>query len=193
MLSLSDVCIVEDVARAGEAKADLLGRVSGVARLFSFPNPVDEVSARLVAGGVVVLSAAFVATAWIPLAVVLALGFLARALTGPTLSPWGQLVTRVIRPALPIEVRPTPGPPKRFAQGIGATLSTAAVVAALAFGSVGAAQVLVAMVTVAASLESFLGLCLGCTAFALLMRVGVIPETVCEECANISGRLARSA
>ena len=32
------------------------------ARLFSFPNPVNEVAARLVAGGVVVLSAAELAT-----------------------------------------------------------------------------------------------------------------------------------
>ncbi|WCO65385.1 DUF4395 domain-containing protein [Iamia majanohamensis] len=163
-----------------------------MARLLSFPDPVDEVSARLVAGGVVVLSAAYVATAWTPLVVVLALGFLARVLTGPTLSPLGQLVTRVVRPALPVAPRPTAGPPKRFAQGIGATLSTVAVVAAVGLGAVGAAQVLVAMVTVAASLEAFLGFCLGCKAFALLMRVGVIPESVCAECADISGRLARS-
>ncbi len=161
--------------------------------LLRFPNPVDEVSARLVAAGVVVLSAAYVLTGWTPLVVVLALGFLARVLTGPTLSPLGQLVTRVVRPALPVEARPTPGPPKRFAQGIGAALSSAAVVVVIGFGAVGGAQVLVAMVTVAASLEAFVGLCLGCKAFALLMRVGVVPESVCEECADISGRLARSA
>lgn len=164
-----------------------------MARLFAFPNPVDEVSARLVAGGVVALSVSYVATAWTPLVVILALGFLARVLTGPTLSPLGQVVTRVVRPALPVDARPTPGPPKRFAQGIGATLSTAAVLAVLAFGAVGVGQVLVAMVTVAAALEAFLGLCLGCKAFALLMRAGIVPETVCEDCADISGRLARSA
>ncbi len=163
-----------------------------MARLFSFPNPVDEVSARLVAGGVVVLSPPTWSRGWTPLVVVLALGFLARVLSGPTLSPLGQLVTRVIRPALPIAARPTAGPPKRFAQGIGATLSSVAVLAAVGFGSIGVAQVLVAMVTVAASLESFLGFCLGCKAFALLMRLGVIPETVCEECNDISARLARS-
>lgn len=164
-----------------------------MARLFAFPNPVDEVSARLVAGGVVALSVSYVATAWTPLVVILALGFLARVLTGPTLSPLGQVVTRVVRPALPVDARPTPGPPKRFAQGIGATLSTAAVLAVLAFGAVGVGQVLVGMVTVAASLEAFLGLCLGCKLFALLMRAGIVPESVCEDCADISGRLARSA
>ncbi len=164
-----------------------------MARLFSFPDPVDEVSARLVAGGVVALSAAYVVTGWTPLVVVLALGFLARVATGPTLSPLGQLVTRVVRPALPVAARPTAGPPKRFAQGIGAVLSTVAALVVVGVGAVGVGQVLVAMVTVAASLEAFVGFCLGCRVFALLMRAGVIPESVCEECADISGRLARSA
>jgi hypothetical protein len=161
--------------------------------LFSFPNPVDEVSARVVAGGAVVLSTAYVLTGWTPLLVVLAYGFVARVLTGPTLSPLGQLVTRVVRPRLPIEPRPTPGPPKRFAQGIGATLSVAALVAAVAFDATGLARVLVGAITVAASLEAFLGFCLGCRVFAGLMRVGVIPDSVCEECGDISARLARSA
>jgi hypothetical protein len=161
--------------------------------LFSFPNPVDEVSARLVAGGVVVLSALYVATGWTPLVVVLAFGFMARVLTGPTLSPLGQLVTRVLRPALPIGPRPTPGPPKRFAQGIGATLSVSAMVAVLAFGEVGVARGLTAAITMAATLEALAGFCLGCKIFALLMRAGVIPDAVCEECADISARLARTA
>lgn len=160
---------------------------------FRFPHPVDEVSARLVAGGVVALSAAYVATGWGPLLVVLAYGFVARVLSGPTLSPLGLLVTRVVRPALPVEPRLTAGPPKRFAQGIGATLSLAAVVATFALDAGGAGRVLVAMITVAATMESVLGFCLGCWIFARLMRLGVIPASVCEECADISGRLARTA
>jgi hypothetical protein len=160
-----------------------------VVSVIGFPHPVDEVSARLVAGGVVLLSAAYVATGWLPLAVLLAYGFVARVLTGPTLSPWGTLVTRVIRPRLAFAARPTPGPPKRFAQGIGAALSVAALVAAVVGADV-LARVLVGGITVAATLESVLGLCLGCKVFALLMRAGVIPASVCEECADISGRLA---
>lgn len=160
--------------------------------LFRFPNPVDEVSARLVAAGVVGLSAAYVLTGWWPLLAALAYGFVARVLSGPTLSPLGQLVTRVVRPRLGARPRPTAGPPKRFAQGIGATLSLAAV-AALASGAPGASRVLVAMITVAAALESALGFCLGCWIFARLMRVGVIPEGVCQECADISARLARAS
>ena len=55
-------------------------------------------------------------------------------------------------------------------------------------GTVGALAVLVLFLP-AAGLESIFGYCLGCKAFALLMRAGVIPRTVCEECADISGRL----
>jgi rhodanese-related sulfurtransferase len=57
----------------------------------TFPNPVNEVSARLVAGGVVVLSALTIALDERWLTAVIAYGCLARALAGPTLSPLGQL------------------------------------------------------------------------------------------------------
>jgi hypothetical protein len=36
-----------------------------------------------------------------------------------------------------------------------------------------------------------LGLCLGCVAFSKLMSWGVIPESVCESCADISLHLSR--
>jgi hypothetical protein len=158
-------------------------------RLFSFPNPVNEVSARLVAAGVVAMSVLFVATRWEWILIPLAYGFLARVATGPTLSPLGQFVTRVLTPALPLAPKETPGPPKRFAQAIGATLSTAAFVSAYAFDNVTVAVVLVAMILAAASLESFAGFCIGCRLFAALMRAGVIPETVCEECNDIWRRV----
>lgn len=158
--------------------------------LFAFPDPVNEVSARLVAGGVVAMCAAVTIGGQHWLIAVLAYGFVARVLTGPTLSPLGQLVTRVLTPALPFEERLVAGPPKRFAQGIGATLSTAAAVAQFGFGATGLAVVLVAGILVAASLEAFVGFCLGCWVFARLMAVGLVPETVCRSCADISGRLA---
>ena len=82
--------------------------------LFSFPNPVNETSARLVAGSVAVLSVLTIAfqQGWaIP---VLAYGFLARVLTGPKLSPLGLLATRVVTPRLPVRHRYSPGPAKRF-------------------------------------------------------------------------------
>ena len=155
--------------------------------LFRFPDPVNEVSARLVAAGVVVLGILTIALDQPWLLLVLAYGFVARVLTGPTLSPLGQLVTRVLTPRLPFAPKYVPGPPKRFAQGIGATLSVGAVVLHFGFGLTGAAYVLVAMVVVAATLESVFALCLGCKLFAVLMRVGVIPESVCERCNDLWG------
>jgi hypothetical protein len=152
----------------------------GVRRLLSFPDPVNEVSARLVATGVAALCAATLATRQPLLLVPLCYGFWARALTGPTLSPLGQLVTRVVTPALG-RVRPVPGPPKRFAQAMGAAMSTAAVVAWLT-GHLGASWVLVAMILGAATLEAALAFCIGCKVFALLMRLGVVPARACERC-----------
>ncbi len=157
--------------------------------LFSFPNPVNEISARLVAGGVVVMCLATILLDQPWIIVLLAYGFVARVLTGPTLSPLGQFVTRVVTPRLPFAPRETPGPPKRFAQGIGATLSVAALVAWLAFDDTTVAYVLVGAICVAATLESVFGYCLGCKVFAALMRVGVIPESVCEECNDLWKRV----
>ena len=162
-------------------------------RLFTFPNPVNEVSARLVAGGVVLLTLAILVLQQPWLIAVLAYGFVARVLTGPTLSPLGQLVTRILTPLVPTAPRMVPGPPKRFAQGIGATLSVAAAVAHFGFGATTTAYVLVGMITVAASLESVLGFCLGCRMFALLMRAGVIPAQVCEACNDLSLRRAMTS
>ena len=161
-------------------------------RLFSFPNPVNEVAARLVAAGVVALSVVELTTGHRWLLVPLAYGFVARVLTGPTLSPLGQLATRVLAPNLPFESKLVPGPPKRFAQGIGATLSVAAAIVYFGFGSTTPALVLVAMITVAATLESVFAVCLGCIAFAGLMKVGIIPESVCEECNDIWNRSSPS-
>ena len=122
------------------------------------------------------------------LTLVLAYGFVARVLTGPKLSPLGQLVTRVITPRLPIEPRLVPGPPKRFAQAVGVAFTATAAVLTYGFDAFGAAQVVLGLLLVAASLEAFAGYCLGCKAFALLMRAGVIPASVCEECDDIWSR-----
>ena len=155
--------------------------------MLRFPDPVNEVSARLVAGGVVGLSVLTIVSGQRWLGVLLAYGFVARVLSGPTFSPLGQLVTRVVTPNLSFAAKPVPGPPKRFAQGIGATFSVAACVAWFGFASSGAARVLVGMIAIAASLESVLGFCIGCKVFAILMRIGVSPESVCERCADIRG------
>jgi hypothetical protein len=152
--------------------------------LFSFPDPVNEVSARLVAGGVAVFAILIVSLNLRWATPILAYGFVARVLTGPTLSPLGQFVTRVLTPRLPFAERPVAGPPKRFAQGMGVAFSVTALVLTI-LGYWGAAQIVLSLLIVAALLESVLGICMGCKVFAILMKVGVIPEEVCERCNNI--------
>jgi hypothetical protein len=155
--------------------------------LIGFPNPVNEKAARVVAGGVVALSVAFLASREPWLLIPLAYGFWARVLTGPKLSPLGQIATRLVAPRLG-EPKYVAGPPKRFAQAMGVAFSTAAVLLWFGFNAQLAAWIVMAMLLVAASLESFFGICIGCRVFGLLMKAGIIPEEVCEACADISIR-----
>lgn len=151
--------------------------------VFRFPNPVNEKVARTVAALVVVLTVVILVWPSPWLLAGLALGFWLRVLFGPRVSPFAVLASRVIAPRLGAP-RLVPGPPKRFAQGIGAALSTAALVAFL-LGATTAATVLVLMITAAAFLESAFAICLGCLIFGRLQRIGVIPASVCEACNDI--------
>jgi hypothetical protein len=155
--------------------------------VFSFPNPVNEKAARVVAGVVMVVALVTLLTSAYWLLIPLTFGFWARVLTGPTLSPLARVSMKVIAPRLGAP-NYVPGPPKRFAQGMGAAITTIAAVLSLGFGLDGAATVLVALLVVAATLESVFAFCLGCQIFAVLMRVGVVPEDTCEACANIWAR-----
>ena len=161
-----------------------------MSELFSFPNPVNETSARLVAGAVAVLAVLAIAFQQGWLLPVLAYGFLARALTGPKLSPLGLLATRVVTPRLHVSHRYAPGPAKRFAQTIGAVFTVAATVLWYGAGEHTAALALAGVLALFASLEAALGLCVGCRVFYLGMRLGFVPAHVCEDCAAV---LARSA
>lgn len=159
--------------------------------MLGFPRIVDEVAVRLVAGVVAAASVLTLLTGWAWIVALLAYGFCARVAAGPRLSPLALLVTRVVRPRLRLAERPVPGPPKRFAQAMGAATTTTAAVLLLGFGAP-AGWWLVGAVAVAATLESALGLCVGCRIFALLMRAGVIPEAVCAECADLRLRRAEA-
>jgi hypothetical protein len=160
-----------------------LGSPGGLSAAFAFPNPVNEYAARITAGLVVLLAVTTLLTGsgWGLAAI--ALGFWLRVLFGPRISPLALLSVRVIAPRLG-RVKLVPGPPKRFAQGIGAAMSTAAAIL-LASGLAPAAWLLLAVLIVAASLEAFAGFCLGCAIFGLLQRRGLIPEDVCEACNNV--------
>jgi Domain of unknown function (DUF4395) len=171
-----------------------IGYDANMAGVFTFPNVVNEKAARSVAAGVVLLCVTYLSTGFRWLLPALAVGFLLRVASGPRFSPLGRLAVHVIAPRFGT-AKLVPGPPKRFAQGIGATLSVGALLASFGFHSTGAAWVLIAMIAVAASLEAFAGICLGCTIFAQLMKHGVIPSDVCESCNDITDRLiaARNA
>jgi hypothetical protein len=159
--------------------------------MFSFPNPVNEKAARVVAGCVVIVSLIALATGWLWLTLPLALGFIARVASGPRFSPFGLLATRVVAPRLgPAKL--VAGPPKRFAQLIGATVTGASAIAYFAFSAVGLTQILLVVIVAAATLESVFAVCLGCIIFGWLMRAGVIPEETCEACNNVSLRYSQN-
>jgi hypothetical protein len=152
---------------------------------FSFPNPVNEVSVRITAGGVMLMAALTLAFQQPLILVVLAYGFVARALAGPKISPLARLSVHVITPRLKIAPKYTAGPPKRFAQSLGAFMTVAGVVLTFGFGLTAAAYVVASILVVLAGLESIGGVCIGCQIFRRLMLMHLIPESVCEECANI--------
>lgn len=162
--------------------------------LIGFPNPVNEKAARTVAGGVLTLSiltlvvGALVDHAALWFVAVLALGFIARVLTGPKLSILGQLATKVVAPRLGAP-KLVAGPPKRFAQGIGAFVTVTAT-AFLAAGHPGVTEALLGLMIIAAGLESIFAFCIGCKVFAGLMRIGLVPEATCVACNNIALRSA---
>jgi hypothetical protein len=153
--------------------------------LLSFPNPVNETSARLVAGAVAVLALIAIAFQQGWLLPVLAYGFVARALTGPKLSPLALVATRVVTPRLHVDHRYSPGPAKRFAQVTGAVFALAATLLWYGAGQHTAALALAGVLVVFATLESAFGLCVGCRVFYAAMRVGLVPPSVCEDCARI--------
>jgi hypothetical protein len=164
-----------------------------MADFFSFPHPVNETSARVVAGGVVTMAGAAVALDQPWLLFPLTYGFAARVASGPKISPLGLVATKVVTPRIPVEHRFSPGPPKRLAQAIGLVLSTAALVLHYKLGRPRAAKRVLSVLIAAAALEAGLGICVACKLFAVGMKAGLVPESVCEECNYIWGRHRESA
>jgi len=159
-----------------------------------FPAVVDDITVRLIAAIVLVVALVALATQQWWLYAVLAVDFSLRAALGPKASPFAQVIQRWVRPAVPAPKRPTAGPPKRFAATIGAVMTIAATalwVIHVVTGSSGAltAVVVIGVVMVVfPALESLFGICVGCLLFSGLMRIGVIPDEICLECADITSR-----
>ena len=147
---------------------------------------MNETSARAVAGVVAVLAVVAIAFQQGWLLPVLAYGFVARALTGPTLSPLALVATRLVTPRLPVSHRYSPGPAKRFAQTVGAVFTVAAALVWYVAGSHVVASALLGVIAVFASLEAGFGLCVGCRMFYVGMRLGIVPPQICEECSRVA-------
>ena len=160
-----------------------------MASTFSFPNPVNEKVARVVAAAVALISLVGLLAGWDWLLVLMAAGFWLRVAAGPRFSPLGLIATRLVAPRLG-EPTLVPGPPKRFAQMAAETTTSAGALLVFAFWVGEAAPVVFGIMVVFATLESVFALCVGCQIFALLMRFGIIPEEVCEACADIRLRRA---
>lgn len=158
---------------------------------FSFPNPVNDASARSVALGVVALSVITFATGQAWLLILLTYGFAARVAAGPKISPLGWFAVHVSGPRLKSWEKFVPGPPKRFAQSMGLAFSLAALLTWVSAGWLDARWILLPLIA-AASLEGFAGYCMGCTIFGWLIRAGAIPESICVECADLSARYRRA-
>lgn len=164
-----------------------------------FPAVVDDVTVRLIAGIVLLVVLVMLATQQWWLFIPLAVDFALRATLGPKASPIAQLVTRAVRPRVRALPHPTAGTPKRFAAAIGAVLTTAAALLWVAHLATGSGALLTAVVVIGVvmaifpALESLLGVCVGCIAFSWLMRAGIVPESVCAECADITARLRATA
>ncbi|TGL39744.1 DUF4395 domain-containing protein [Leptospira perdikensis] len=150
-----------------------------------YPDVVNENVTRIVASTVVFLG---VFAILFPNPYVLAfllLGFTLRLSYGPKLEPFAFFTARYLVPWLGISFVASAGPPKRFAQLIGFLFSISAIVFFVLDLTL-AYQITLATLVFFASLESFLGWCAGCFAFGLLMKLGVIPEEICERCNNLN-------
>ena len=158
-------------------------------KFYTYPELINEISARFVALGVVLLSVPILLLlmnnsnyVYILLSC-LVYGFLARVSSGPKISPLALFVTKFLVPKLNRPENLVPGPPKRFAQAVGLIFSIFTTVFFLLGFNVIAIS-LISVLIVFASLESFLGFCAGCKVFKFLMYIGWIPNNICEKCAN---------
>src|SRR4051794_458159 len=126
--------------------------------LVGFPNPVNEKAARVVAGLVAVTAVVAILSQSGWLVWLLAAGFLLRVLSGPRFSPFGLPATKVVAPRLGAP-RLVAGPPKRFAQALGLTVSLTAALC-VTLGATTAGWTLLGLLVVAAVLESVFAFCL---------------------------------
>jgi hypothetical protein len=90
---------------------------------------------------------------------------------GPAKSPYGLLYRYVGRKFIkPGEPEPEPEAPPRFAQGVGLAFTVVALLGYL-LGATLFGAIMLALALIAAFLNAVFGLCLGCEAYVLLLRL----------------------
>ena len=136
-------------------------------KIFEFPNPVNEYAARFVAFFVLTFSLAILITNNLWAVSLLFIGFLLRLLFGPRVSPFALITLKLIIPLLKNPNKPVPGPPKRFAQFIGALLTLiASIIYFFTTYNVIVISILGVLILFT-FLESVLSFCFGCYVFNL--------------------------
>ena len=118
-------------------------------------------------------------------------GFAARVAAGPKISPLGQFAVRVAAPRLTDVAQVRSRTAQAFRPGDGRWPSPSAATIVWLQRGLGRRALDPVPLILAASLEGFLGYCLGCTVFGWLIRAGVIPEEICVECGGPLASLRR--
>lgn len=155
-----------------------------------FPHPVNETAVRVTAGEVLALNTVAFGFGQMWILPLIAADFTVRAVAGPRFSPLAILASKGVIPRLKLAPKPAAGPPKRFAAAMGAVCMIGA--SGLHFaGARKQVRWLGVVMILFPALESFFGLCVGCKVFGVLMRLNLVPDEVCEACANLNLRKDR--
>ena len=161
-----------------------------IKNFFSFPEMINDVSARLVAFFVIIICSLLLISTInnqdfaLYISIFLLYGFVARVTSGPKVSPIAILVTKIIVPRLSFQEKLLPGPPKRFAQFIGMIFSVS-IVTFIIFDLEILTMIFTSILIFFASLEAFLGFCFGCKVFKFLIAKNLLPKDICERCNDI--------
>lgn len=147
---------------------------------------VKEEIVRGVALQVFILSLVAIFTSHIIPIVVLLADFVIRVFIHPSYSPLVWTSNKIICPILKYRKRIVTFKPKRFAAGIGLFLTTITIY--LHIIDLDIIKIIVLSILAFFSfLETFFKFCAGCKIFGLLIKLKIIPEEVCEDCAFQGG------
>ena len=171
-------------------------------QFFSFPHPINELDSRLhnllcaLVAALLVCLQYFAAVNPLYIGSYLVYGYVVRGLCGPRLDIQGWLVLFVLQPQvdgfklgrLTLASKFVPGPPRRFVQFVGGTITSAALILnSLTLSGIWdighwIATGLYLTLCVLAMIAFIFNKCAGCYAFKLLMQFGCIPASTCQQC-----------